>query len=234
MHDLHGLGENRVGALFVVGEETCSDGAKAAAKALEPMQFIINGEPTELKLVRAQKGALALRLSTTGVAAHSGYPELGSSAIHTLLDALHQIRSQTWPSDPEMGPTFVNVGSLRGGTAANVLANHAQADLMLRVVTAPEKIAEQICALLDPYTRVELLTQSGPQHLYVPPGRDSIVVGYASDVAHLRPLGPLLMVGPGSIHVAHTDHEKIQVADLEQARILYRELCLELLTKGLQ
>lgn len=232
--DLRDRGEQRVALLLVVGEETSSDGARAAAKALPPVAYFVNGEPTELKFVKAQRGALAFRLAAQGAACHSGYPELGRSAIHALIDALDKLRHEAWPADPEIGPTLLNVGVIGGGSAPNVLAAAAFAEVMMRPATAVAAIEGRVRELVGDQVDIEVRTRSDPQRLLVPAGRDPVVVGYASDVAHLRPLGTPLMVGPGTIHVAHTDREQVALSELEQARRLYSELCRELLHQDTQ
>ncbi|MFH1812444.1 MAG: M20/M25/M40 family metallo-hydrolase [Pseudomonadota bacterium] len=227
--DLHASGRDDVAVLLVVGEETNSDGARAAARVLDPVEFLINGEPTDLRFVRAQRGALAFSLTCTGRACHSGYPELGLSALHSLLDTLDRLRAEHWPRDANIGDTLLNVGTLHGGDAPNVLAPLARAEIMMRIATRVDEVEARVRSLLGPDVEMDLRTRSDPQHLVVPQGRPECVVGFASDVAHLRPLGSPLMVGPGSIHVAHTDDEQVAVADLHQARQLYRGLCVDLL-----
>jgi len=232
--DLRDRGEQRVALLLVVGEETSSDGAKAAARALAPVSYFVNGEPTELRFVKAQRGALAFRVVAQGVACHSGYPELGRSATHALLDALDQLRHEPWPADPEIGPTLLNIGVIGGGSAPNVLAANAWAELMMRPAIAASAIEGRVRELVGGQVDVEVRTRSDPQRFFVPTGQTPVVVGYASDVAHLRPLGTPLMIGPGSIHVAHTDREQVALTELEQARQLYTELCRDLLHKDTQ
>src|ERR1700731_4417873 len=77
-------GTRNFGRLFVVGEERNSAGAKAAAATPRGSRFLINGEPTENRLVLGSKGALRFEIPARGKLAHSAYPELGPSAIHTL------------------------------------------------------------------------------------------------------------------------------------------------------
>jgi acetylornithine deacetylase len=225
--DLRAAGKQNVGLLLVVGEETRSDGAKAAAKKLAPVKRFINGEPTELQFVSGQKGVLKFALKSSGKCAHSGYPELGHSAIHTLLDTLQTLRNEAWPSDPRVGETLVNVGTIEGGVAANVTAPSAEALVMMRLATNAEQTEARVRNLLPPTVEMEIYSTSHPQVLKVPPGENSIVVGYGSDVPHLRPLGEPLMYGPGSIHLAHTDNEHVTLADLETARQKYVQLCIE-------
>src|SRR5438874_1399492 len=91
------------GYLFVVGEETDSIGAKAANTLKWNTQFVIVGEPTQNQLARAQKGTLMVNLNVAGRAAHSGYPELGVSAIRNLLAVLDDCERGDWGDDPVLG-----------------------------------------------------------------------------------------------------------------------------------
>jgi acetylornithine deacetylase len=222
---------SRTGLLLVVGEETNSDGAKAAARTLPKCKYIINGEPTEMQWVKAQRGVLALSLKAQGTPAHSGYPQWGHSALDSLLDSLQRIRNQKWPTDSTLGETLVNIGILHGGVAANVLAPHASAEIMMRLVTSPDTIEPQVKSLLDEHVNMEIRTRSEPQHLETPENEPTTVVGFGSDVPHLRPLGNPLMMGPGSIRHAHTDNEHILCADLVTAKNSYIKAATKLFEK---
>jgi acetylornithine deacetylase len=221
----------RTGLLLVVGEETTSDGAKVAARTLPKCKYIINGEPTEMQWVKAQRGVLSLSLNAQGTPAHSGYPQWGHSALDSLLDSLHRIRNQKWPADSSLGETLVNVGVLHGGVAANVLAPHASAEVMMRIVTAPDAIEPQVKNLLDEHVTMEIRSRSEPQHLETPENEQTVVVGFGSDVPHLRPLGTPLMMGPGSIRHAHTDNEHILCTDLLAAKNSYIKAATQLFEK---
>lgn len=225
--DLRLMNVTNVALLLVVGEETRSDGAKAAARALKPVKRFINGEPTELKFVAGQKGVLKFALHAHGKCAHSGYPELGHSAVHTLLDTVQSIRNENWPNHPTVGKTLVNVGMIEGGIAANVTAPSANATIMMRLASSASEAENRVRELLPADVDIEIYSSSHPQILEVPEGEQSISVGYGSDVPHLRPLGVPLMYGPGSIHVAHTDHEHVLLKDLETARKKYTEICMK-------
>jgi acetylornithine deacetylase len=218
-------GHRDTSLLFVVGEETDSDGAKAAAAALTPRSFIINGEPTENRFVRVQRGLCMVELSCSGVSCHSGYPEEGHSAVHDLIAVLADILNEPWPGDPNVGETLVNVGKIAGGKAANVLADAASAVIMVRVATDVVSILERIGQIIAGRATIRVLTASDPQYLHVPAGAPECNVGYGSDVAHLRPLGVPLMYGPGSILQAHTDDEWVMVHELIAAVGVYRDIC---------
>src|SRR5205085_1325737 len=127
-------GERNLGLLFVVGEERNSAGAYRAAQTPRGSRFLINGEPTENKLALGSKGALRYEVAAAGRMAHSAYPELGESAIHKLIDALAEIRRMPLPVDTLLGPSTLNIGTLSGGRAPNVIADEARADIMVRLV----------------------------------------------------------------------------------------------------
>ena len=101
--------------LFLVGEETTSDGAREANLHACGSRYIINGEPTENKLVTGTKGALRLDVRGRGKMAHSAYPQLGESAIDKLLDVLADLRKLPLPASPVLGPSTLNIGVISGG-----------------------------------------------------------------------------------------------------------------------
>lgn len=222
-------GETRVGLLFVVGEERGSDGALVADQlSTGATRYLVNGEPTEGKLALGHRGVVRVKLHATGRAAHSGYPQLGESAIEKLLDALQQVRTMALPVDAVLGPTQVNIGSIDGGLAPNVIAPSATADLLFRIVTPYEEVLaalEPIKALVD----VEYFYHVPYLHMSTIDGFETEVVGYTTDAPLLNAWGTRLMYGPGSIHVAHTDHESVAIADLHQAVADYQTIARRLL-----
>jgi acetylornithine deacetylase len=225
-------GERRVGLLFLVGEENGSDGAKAAADFGPRGRFLINGEPTENRLSVGQKGTLRIDLAAIGRAAHSAYPEDGSSAIAALLDTIERIRRLPLPHDPLLGPSTLNLGRIDGGVAPNVVPPYASAQLLVRTVepTGPLKAAirEQLAPNVSVTFPVEL-----PFHKAggAPPGWDTTVVRYASDLPFLSTWGEGYQMGPGSIRVAHTPKEYILKADLLRGVDLYVRLATDLLSR---
>ncbi|MBA2354083.1 MAG: M20/M25/M40 family metallo-hydrolase [Acidobacteria bacterium] len=226
---LRAAGETRVGLLFVVGEERGSDGAMIAdALSTGATRYLVNGEPTEGKLARGHRGVCRVKLHAHGRAAHSGYPQLGESAIEKLLDALAQLRAMPFVSDPVLGPMQVNIGGLSGGVAPNVIPPEASADLLFRIVTPVAEVIEGLVPL-RPLVDVEYVYHVDAIHMNVLPGFDSEVVGYTTDAPLLTAWGTRLMYGPGSIHVAHTDHEHVAVADLHRAVDDYQRLACMLL-----
>lgn len=227
---LREAGERRVGLLFVVGEETGGEGAKRANLLAPKVRFLINGEPTDNRLSIGQKGAVCFELQATGRAAHSAYPEEGESAIDALLDALTRIRALTWPSDPLLGETTLNIGLLSGGVAANVIPPAAAATLMFRTVSDPRPIEAAVRTAAGPRIAVSRRFEFGAVRSPSLPGWDTTTVKFASDLAHLTAWGTGYQIGPGSIKVAHTPMERVRKADLLEGVEQYTRLVRTLLT----
>src|SRR6202140_4471849 len=135
-------GKKNFALLFVVGEEVNGAGALVAARNPRGSRYLINGEPTENKIALGTKGALRYEITAKGRLAHSAYPELGHSAIETLLDVLQDIRAIKLPEDELLGRSTLNIGTINGGRAPNVIADHAQAEIMFRTIGDPAKTRE--------------------------------------------------------------------------------------------
>jgi acetylornithine deacetylase len=229
---LRQAGERRVGLLYVVGEERGSEGATVAnERAPEGVRFLINGEPTDNRLGLATRGMLRVRLVATGRAAHSSFPELGESAIDKLLDALMVVRGLQLPDDPELGRTHYTVGLIDGGVAPNVVSPHASAELMFRIVGEAAPIYEAL-RVVEGLVAIEPILDIPAVHLHRVGGFETAVFPYTTDVPVLTNWGRPLLIGPGSIHTAHTDHEHVLIDELRQAVNLYEALALRLLTAG--
>ena len=222
-------GEERVDLLFVVGEEKGSPGARAANRLPATSTFLVNGEPTESKLASGCKGAQRVIVRVRGREAHSAYAHLGSSALEPLLDMLPQLRELVLPVDPVLGETTYNIGVLRAGTEANIVPGLAEAEIMIRLVgdVAPVKQAFNDWA----GTRAELIWGSHipAQYFHVLNGFEVVPVAYTSDIPLLDRGGTPLLFGPGSIHVAHTPIEYIDVAELEASVGAYERIVRTLL-----
>ena len=221
-----------VALLFVIGEETTHDGADAAnASPLAPTtsQVLINGEPTESKLAVGTKGALRVVVRTTGRAAHSAYPELGHSATRDLVHLLAELDGLELPSDPLLGETTVNIGRLAGGVADNVVAPSAEARLMARLVSPVEETLERLRQWVGDRAAVEVGEIVPAVRMMPLAGFPTSVVAFATDVPNLPRFGRPFLFGPGSIHVAHTDHEFVDVAELRGAVAVYERLAREAL-----
>ncbi|HEX6213196.1 MAG TPA: M20/M25/M40 family metallo-hydrolase, partial [Vicinamibacterales bacterium] len=227
---LRAKGETRVGLVFVGGEERGSDGAKAANRVGSKSKFLINGEPTELRLGAATRGAFRVRLTAAGKAAHSGYPELGESAIDTLIDCLVALRTAEWPSDPLLGTTHFTVGLISGGVAPNVISPHAEAEVFFRTVGQHEPLRQVLHRTLGGRVKVEEILELPAMRMHTVPGFETAVFSYFSDIPFLSNWGTPLLLGPGSIHVAHTDREHIAIDELDRAVGVYEKLAATLLS----
>jgi acetylornithine deacetylase len=226
---LRAQGETRVGLVFVAGEERGSDGAKAANGIASRSTYLINGEPTDLRLGLATRGCFRVRLTASGKAAHSGYPELGESAIEKLMDVLRDLRGGTWPDDPVMGRTHYTVGLIKGGVAPNVIPPAAEAEVFFRTVGAHDDLRAELARVVAGRVGVEEILELPEVRLHTVDGFETAVFSYFSDVPFLSTWGTPLLLGPGSIHVAHTDREHCAIAELAQAVDLYASLASRLL-----
>jgi len=220
---LRASGERRVGLLFVVGEERGSDGAMAANGTPPGSRFLINGEPTDNRLGVATRGVLRIRLRASGRAAHSAHPEQGESAIDKLIDALILLRSVPLPSDPELGSTYYSIGLIEGGVAPNVISPHASAEVLFRTVGPAEEILTAIRPLHALVTSEEIL-RVPEVRLRTVPGFDTAVFAFTTDVPFLAAWGTPLLFGPGSILVAHTAEEHLEIEQLNRAVDAYEQL----------
>ena len=227
-------GESRFALLFVVGEERGSDGARVAnEQAPAGVRFLINGEPTDSRLGSATRGLFRVRLRASGRAAHSSFPELGESAIDKLLDALMVIRGLQLPDDPLLGRTHYTVGLIDGGVAPNVVSPHASAELSFRTVSDGHQIREAL-TVVESLVTVEPILDVPAVRLHTVGGFETAVFPYTTDVPMLTDWGTPLLIGPGSIHVAHTDEEHIAVDELRSAVDLYESLLKRLLDEAVR
>jgi len=222
-------GEDRVDLLLVVGEEKGSDGARAANHLPATSKFLINGEHTESRLATGAKGSLRVTLRTTGKAAHSAYPHLGRSAIEPMLDLLPTIRGVAWPSDPVLGHTTVNIGTIHGGTEANVIPERAESELMFRLVGDVADVKSLLERWVGDRADIVYGSYIPAQRFHTIPGFESAPVSYTTDIPLLSRWGTPLLFGPGSIHVAHTPDEFIEIDELRSSVESYERLVRSLL-----
>lgn len=220
-----------VGLLFVVGEERDSAGAKVANRDGHGSKYLINGEPTENQLALATKGALRVVLTAAGKMAHSAYPELGESAVDKLIDVLHDLRRADLPVDNEIGPSTLNVGLLSGGRAPNVIADHAEAQLLIRLVSSSEQVKRVIEPIIGDRCQITYSLDLAAVRMKRIPGWPTMVAKYATDISSLTNWGEPLLLGPGTIHVAHTEHERVLKRELIEAADKYVELATFLMSQ---
>jgi acetylornithine deacetylase len=223
-------GAANFGLLFVVGEERNSAGALAAARDGRGSKFLINGEPTENKLVLAAKGIARYVIEATGKMAHSAYPELGESAIDKLLDALQAIRKIPLPVDDLLGKATMNIGTIEGGRAPNVVPDVACAEISARIVGSPDALREAIVKAVDGLATVESGIALASMRFCALEGIPTTVVSFTTDVpAFDGAWGEPFLIGPGSIHVAHTSTEHVAKKALSEAREIYAQMVTRLL-----
>jgi acetylornithine deacetylase len=222
-------GDKNFGLLFVVGEEVNGAGALVAARNPRGSRYLINGEPTENKIALGTKGALRYEITARGRAAHSAYPELGHSAIETLLDVLQAIRAIKLPEDELLGRSTLNIGTIKGGRAPNVIADHAQAEIMFRLVSSAAPIREALAQVLAGRAEGREQYTTPAQRLEPFPGLPTTVVSFTTDIPSFGAAwGKPFLVGPGSIHAAHTADEHIPKQQLLQAVEIYAEMATKL------
>lgn len=221
-----------VGMLFVVGEERDSLGAKVANENPLGSRFLVNGEPTENKIALASKGTLRVEVTARGRMAHSAYPHLGDSAVNKLLDALERLRAMELPNDPEFGPSTMNIGILEGGRAPNVIADYARAHLLYRLVGPSEPLRRQIVEKIHGLAEAEFVLEIPFLKLRTIPGIETMIAAFTTDIPFLHAWGEPVLLGPGSIHVAHTERECISKKELREAVELYCQVGDKLLSSS--
>jgi acetylornithine deacetylase len=230
---LLGEGARNFGLLFVVGEERNSAGAAAAARSPRGSRYLVNGEPTENKLALASKGALRFEVVARGRMAHSAYPELGESAVEALLDALEAIRRVPLPKDALLGPCTMNIGTISGGRAPNVIADAAKAEILVRLVGDPAPIREAFARAVGMRAQLNEILCIPAMRFGSVDSLPTTVVSYTTDVPVFgRSWGEPLLLGPGSIHVAHTAEERIAKRELAEAAGIYADVVKKLLAKA--
>ena len=223
-------GEHRFGFAFVVGEEKKSDGAKKAAELNLGSRAVIIGEPTQSKLAVGQKGVLLFRVRAKGIAGHSAYPQKGDSAIHRLISLLNHWVKLDWGQDSFFGKNTLNIGKLYGGSGANVIADHADAEGIFRVATSLSTLKDILNSVTDEHIEINISSETNPQHLGKLDGFEPTIVSFGSDAAYMKPLGTIYELGPGSIEFAHSDHEQITINEMEQAVPLYIKMVKQILS----
>ena len=221
-----------VGLLYLVGEERDSQGAQMANQNPRGSKFIINGEPTENRIALASKGTLRIELVATGKMAHSAYPELGESAIEKLLDALENIRRVKLPVHPKAGPSTMNIGLIEGGRAPNVIPDQAVAHLLIRLIGPTDELRKQITTAAGNKAEPHFILEIPFMELGTVPGIETMVAAFTTDIPALTNWGKPVLIGPGSIHVAHTEGEYIEKKQLLDAVHLYATIARHLLGNG--
>ena len=219
----------RIGLLFVSGEERDSAGAIVANEAPRGSRFLVNGEPTDNRLALASKGALRAVFKATGTMAHSAYPELGDSAIHKLVELMAKLLALELPSIEDVGPSTMNIGLIHGGHAPNVIADKAEAQVLIRLVGDSGPIRAAILEAAAGLAQVDFTLEIPFVRLRAVEGLPTMIAKFTTDIPKLSNWGEPLLLGPGNIHVAHTPYEKLAKSELFEAIELYVRIAKQLL-----
>jgi acetylornithine deacetylase len=220
----------RIGVLFVSGEERDSAGARVANLNPKGSRFLINGEPTDNRLALASKGALRAVLKSSGKMAHSAYPELGESAVHKLVEALSKVLALPLPSLEDIGPSTLNIGQIQGGYAPNVIADKAEAQVLVRLVGDSAPVRAALVEAAAGLAEVDFTLEIPFVRLRAVPGLPTMIAKFTTDIPQLSNWGEPLLLGPGSIHVAHTPFEKLAKKELLESVELYIQVAKQLLS----
>ncbi|HEX3187605.1 MAG TPA: M20/M25/M40 family metallo-hydrolase [Pyrinomonadaceae bacterium] len=218
--ELRSKGMQNLGLLFTVDEELSSEGAQAANKhpLARECRYLINGEPTDNRIAIGTKGSMRLMITTTGRAGHSAYPEFGESAIEKLLDILEDIRAIEWPEDSFFGSTTCNIGVIEGGTRPNVIPDHARAQLQIRLGIDIEQVKGIVERTIGGRAEIEYASAHNPVRLSSSVFfQETTIVRFTTDIPYLSNWGKPVLLGPGSILDAHTDHERVSKRELDRA-----------------
>jgi acetylornithine deacetylase len=224
-------GKRNIGLLFLVGEERNSAGALAVAKIARGSRYIINGEPTENRLALGSKGSLRYQITARGRMAHSAYPELGESAIEKLIDVLDDLRRMPLPSDALLGRSTLNIGTIEGGRAPNVIPDYARAEILIRLVADPAPLKQAVTRICSNRVEAEEVLCIPAVRLGALEGYPTTVASFTTDIPALAGAwGTPFLIGPGTIHVAHTSAERVAKQDLRDAVEIYMRMVTQLLS----
>ena len=227
-------------------------------KIVEP-DYTIIGEPTRLRIVKAQRGPCWLKIITRGVAGHGSAPERGKSAIKHMAEIISHLE-ETLPDithDVVGGPS-ISVGTIHGGTKVNVVPAYCVAEVDRRSI--PGETIESVVASVQ--AAIDIAKQKYPDidatidlPVYGNPfevspdsavlkdvtaaiadaqGSEGEAVGFrgSSDARFFAEAGSDVVVcGPGDISVAHTAHEFIDLDELVTGSVAYASAFMRLLSR---
>jgi acetylornithine deacetylase len=216
--ELHHEGNTNFGLLLLAGEEVGSYGAKASNKIIEGCKYVIIGEPTENKLIKAAKGNILVNCTFLGKSCHSGYAEHGDNAIDRMIRFIGNLNKIEFPDDKALGKTTFNIGRLHSDNAHNVVSDCVTMKIFFRTTFESHPfIMKKLQEICDDKSKVEVGYADDPLNFAVVEGFETDIVSYGSDAPELGNLGTPLMYGPGSILNAHTKDENIVIEDMYRA-----------------
>ena len=252
------MGMTDFGLLLLAGEETGSFGAKAfnsvistpssvisSEVEISPDAWVIVGEPTDNCMATAEKGTKSYDVTFSGKSCHSGYPELGASAIMYFNDFVNALRSIVFPVDEVLGETTWNIGDLVSANPQNILSDRLTCRIYFRTTFESDEMVRNIMKnIAGPDARlrfgrpavqdgsdivaksvapwqeamsVNLRGGDAPTRFEVLDGFPVKAVAFGSDAPVLKCFRHRILCGPGSIHVAHRPDEHIDIEDIETA-----------------
>jgi acetylornithine deacetylase len=225
-------GTSEVGLLVLVGEERGSDGALAANRRPHLARYLVGGEPTGSRFVAGSKGCLRIEVEARGVSGHSSEPSTGRSAVDPLLEFLNSLRAMKLPEHPTFGATTMNIGVLQAGTAPNVIAESARAEIIFRTGEPIETLLAHIRPMAQGRVEVRVGYRSDPVSFRCPKESPGEIVSFACDLPLLPAWGEPILFGPGSIRDAHGAEERVSLAEVASAVGVYVGLVRGLLSLG--
>jgi acetylornithine deacetylase len=225
-------GYSNFGMLMVSGEEDGSQGAIKANSNLKNCDYIIIGEPTENKLIKASKGNLLVKVNFKGLSCHSGYPQNGDSAVNRMIDFLNRLYSMDFPEDDLLGKTTYNIGKVESLNAHNVVSDSAECKIFFRTTFATDKVLrKKLFEIKDDNTELEFIYGDEPMNFYTIDGFKSDIVSFGTDAPAFTNVKNKILYGPGSILDAHTEKEFVKIKDLNKAvedvKIIYKKIVNE-------
>lgn len=232
LEELARQGSGEVGLLVLVGEERGSDGALAANRRPHLARYLVGGEPTGSRFVAGSKGCLRIEVEARGVSGHSSEPSTGRSAVDPLLDFLNDLRTLKVPEHPAFGATTMNIGVLAAGTAPNVIAESARAEIIFRTGEPIERLLAHVRPMAEGRAEVRVGYRSDPVSFRCPKASPGEVVSFACDLPLLPAWGEPILFGPGSIRDAHGAEEKVSLPEVAAAVGIYIDLVRGLLAQG--
>src|SRR5262249_3656978 len=162
-------------------------------------------------------------------------PEPAATEVHRLLAELEDIRRIPLPVDELLGPSTLNIGTLAGGRAPNVIADDARADIMIRLVSDSADTKAALFRAVDGRAELREVIEIPAVRLAAVEGIPTTVVAYTTDIpAFGGAWGQPLLIGPGTIHVAHTLEERVPKRQLIEAVELYQRIVRDLCKRELK
>ena len=226
--ELERRGHTGFGLLLLAGEETGSFGAKHFALTHPGAKYLLVGEPTDNCMVSAAKGTKSFAITIGGKSCHSGYPEMGVSAVNLFVDFVNHLRSINFPTDSLQGETTWNIGKLVSDNPQNILSNKLSFRLYFRTTFSSDKfVTDTLSHIADgnqawqQHISVEALGGDTPTRFLTVDGIPTTTVAFGSDAPHLTCFEHKMLCGPGSILTAHTANECVTVDQLTTATQQY-------------